>query len=188
MRNLKLQMSISLDGFVATAGNEPVNFIWNEEWRNFSIANLENVDCIILGRKTAPDFIPYWASIAEKPKDPDFLIAKKLTETPKVVFSKTLASSTWANATLATGDIVEEINELKKQVGNQMMVYGGAGFVSALIKNGLIDEYYLGVNPVVIGSGLRIFNELDGRRNLTLIKSQTFNGGLVLLHYVPKNN
>jgi dihydrofolate reductase len=188
MRNLKLQMQISLDGFVATTRNEPVNFVWNEEWKNFSIANLEDVDCIILGRKTAPDFIPYWARVAEKPNDPDFQIAKKLTDIPKIVFSKTLANSEWANAKLVTGDMVDEINKLKKQAGNSVMLYGGAGFVSALIKNGLIDEYYLGVNPVVIGSGLPIFNELVGRRKLTLIKSQTFDGGLVLLHYIPKNN
>jgi dihydrofolate reductase len=188
MRKLKLQMQISLDGFAATTSSEPINFIWDEEFRNFSIANLDQVDCIILGRKTAPDFIHYWASVAENPNGPDFLVAKKLTDTPKIIFSKTLTNSEWANATLAKGEIVHEINKLKKQVGNDILVYGGVSFVSSLIKNGLIDEYYLAVNPVAIGNGLPIFKELDGIRNLTLIKPKSFESGMVLLHYEPKNN
>jgi dihydrofolate reductase len=187
MRKLKLQMQISLDGFVATKDSEPINSM-DEEFRNFSIANLEEVDCIIFGRKTAPDFITHWASVAENPNDPDFLIAKKLTDTPKIVFSKTLANSEWANTTLAKGEIVDEINKLKKQTGNDIMVYGGAGFVSSLIKNGLIDEYYLAVNPVAIGSGLPIFKELDRKQDMTLVKSESFDCGIVLLQYEPKNN
>src|SRR5258706_1897466 len=141
MRKLKLQVAHIPEGF-APKNTDPINYC-DEEFRNFCIANLEQVDCIILGRKTAVDFIPYWAAVAENPNASDFLLGKRLTDISKVVFSKTLESSEWANTILARGEIVDEINKLKDQVGNEIMVYGGDSFVSSLIKNDLIDEYYL---------------------------------------------
>jgi dihydrofolate reductase len=187
MRKLKLQFAHIPEGFAPT-NSDPINYC-DEEFRNFSLANLEQVDCIILGRKTALDFIPYWAVVAQNPNDPDFLLGKKLTDTPKVVFSQTLENSEWANTILAKGEIVDEINSLKNQTGNDIMVYGGDSFVSSLMKNDLIDKYYLAVNPVDIDSGLPILNELDSKQNITLVKSKTFDCGMiVLLQYEPKNN
>ena len=90
---------------------------------------------------------------------------------------------------MAKGEIVDEINSLKNQTGNDIMVYGGDSFVSSLMKNDLIDKYYLAVNPVDIDSGLPILNELDRKQNITLVKSKTFDCGMiVLLQYEPKNN
>jgi dihydrofolate reductase len=186
MRKLKLQHAHIPEGFAPT-NSDPTNYC-DEEFRNFSIANLEHVDCIILGRKTAVDFIPYWATVAENPNDPDFLLGKKLTDTPKVIFTKTLESSEWADTILAKGELVDEINKLKNQAGNDIMVYGGDSFVASLMKNNLIDEYYLAVNPVDIDSGLPILKELDRKQNITLVKSKTFDCGMVvLLQYEPKN-
>lgn len=188
MRKLKLQFAHIPEGFAPTTNSDPINYC-DEEFRNFSIANLEQVDCIILGRKTALDFIPYWAAVAENPNDPDFLLGKKLTDTPKVVFSKTLENSEWANTILAKGEIVDEINKLKNKKGNDIMVYGGDSFVSSLIKNDLIDQYYLAVNPGDIDSGLPILTELDSKQNVMLVQSKTFDCGMVvLLQYEPKNN
>lgn len=187
MRKLKLQYAHIPEGFAPT-GSEAINYC-DEEFRNFSIANLDQVDCIILGRKTALEFIPYWAAVAENPKDPDFLLGKKLTDIPKVVFSKTLENSEWANTILAKGEIVAEINKLKSQAGTDIMVYGGDSFVSSLMKNDLIDEYYLAVNPVDIDSGLPILKVLDSKQNMTLVNSKTFDCGMVvLLQYESKNN
>ena len=184
MRKLKLQFSHISEGFAPT-DSDPTNYC-DEEFRNFSIANLEGVDCIILGRKTALDFIPYWAAVAENPDDPDFLLGKKLTDTPKVVFSSTLESSKWANTILAKGELVEEINKLKNQPGNDIMVYGGDSFVASLMKNDLIDEYYLAVNPVDIESGLPILRELGGKQNIALVKSKTLDCEMiVVLQYEP---
>ena len=81
MRKLKLQMQLSIDGFVGSRN-------WDDEIRNYSIANLEHVDCILPGRKMAKDFILYWASVAANPDDPDFVFGKKLTDIPKIVFLK----------------------------------------------------------------------------------------------------
>jgi dihydrofolate reductase len=88
---------------------------------------------------------------------------------------------------LAKGDLVEEINKLKKQTGKDIMAYGGATFVSALIKHGLIDEYHLFVSPTAIGIGMAIFKELDSKQNLALVKSRSFDCGIVVLNYVPKH-
>jgi len=190
MRKLKLQVQMTIDGYAATTNRESIDFNWDDvenELKDFEIANLEQVDSLILGRKTAPEFIPYWAVVAENPDDPWFLLGKKLTDTPKIVFSKTLANSEWANTTVAKGEIVDEINNLKKQPGNDIMVYGGVSFVSSLIMNGLIDEYYLAVNPIAIGSGWSIFKELDSKQRMTLVKTTSLKCGIVWLQYEPKN-
>jgi dihydrofolate reductase len=185
MRTLKLQMQISIDGFV-TAVKGGTNFNWDDEVRNFSIANTENVDCIILGRNTAKDFIPHWASVAANPSDADFAFGKILTETPKNVFSRTLVSSEWPNTTLSKGEIVEEITQLKKQTGKDILVYGGASFASSLIKHRLIDEYHLLVNPVAIGNGMPIFKSLESNLSLALTNCKQFSCGTVRLCYEPK--
>jgi dihydrofolate reductase len=185
MRKLKLQMQISLDGFVSD--NEGKNFNWDDEVKAFSIANTEGVDRIILGRITAEGFIPHWASVASNPEDSDFAVGRTLTDIPKIVFSNTLDKSKWANVELAKGDTTEEINKLKNQPGNDLIVYGGSSFVSSLIKEKLIDQYYLLVNPFAIGSGLTIFQSLQSKLALTLSKSRQFNCGTVLLTYESKN-
>jgi len=179
MRKLKLQHAHIPEGF-APENSDPRNYC-DEEFRNFSIANLEGVDCIILGRITAVGFIPYWAAVAENPNDPDRLLGKRLTEIPKVVFSKTLEKSEWKNATLANGELVDEINNLKNQAGKNIIVYGGDSFVASLMKNDLIDEYYLAVNPADIDNGLPILKELESKQNRALIKSETFDCGMVVL-------
>jgi hypothetical protein len=83
--------------------------------RTFLIANTEQVECIILGRKTAEGFIPHWASVAASPDDPDYILGKKLTDIPKTVFSNIIAKSKWSNAELAKGETIDEIYKLKKQ-------------------------------------------------------------------------
>ena len=87
---------------------------------------------------------------------------------------------------MATGDLAEEIGKLKNQDGKDMIVYGGASFVSSLIKSGHIDEYHLFVNPAVIGDGLTIFREVEKNRNMTLVKAVPFSCGIVIHHYEPK--
>jgi dihydrofolate reductase len=185
MRKLKLQFSHLPEGF-APESSDPANYC-DEEFRKFSIANLEGVDCIILGRITAVGFIPHWAAVAENPHDPDFLLGKRLTEIPKVVFSKTLEHSEWKDTTLARGGIVDEVNKLKAQTGRDMMVYGGDSFVASLMKNDLIDEYHMAVNPVDLDNGLPILKEIEDKQNMVQVKSKTLDCGMiVLLQYEAK--
>lgn len=186
MRKLKLQIHLSVDGYAADKDSKPVFAHSNNELRNHSIANLKQVDCIILGRKTAVDFIPYWESVPAN--HPEYILAQRITEIPKIVFTKTLTHSNWTNTKLAKGEISEEINQVKKQSGKNIIVYGGCGFVSSLIEEGLIDEYHLLVCPVVLGNGLPIFTNLKTELDLRLVTSKSFEGGIMLLQYKPKHS
>jgi dihydrofolate reductase len=184
MRKLKLQMQVSIDGMVA-AERGPSHFNWDDEVRQYSITNAANVDCILLGRKTANAFIPHWTSVAANSSDADFELGKLITEIPKGIFSKTLQNSEWPNATVITGGIVDSVQHLKKQPGKDLLVYGGSGFVSSLIERDLVDEYHLLVNPVALGSGLTIFSRLGASLRFTLAKNRAFTSGTVLLCYEP---
>src|SRR5580704_16690907 len=108
---------------------------------------------------------------------------KKMIDKPKVVFTKTLEKSEWENTTLAKGELADEVKKIKDQPGKDIIVYGGAGFNSSLIKEKLIDELHLFVNPAVIGEGLPIFKNISAKQSFKLIKSIPFDCGIVLLHY-----
>jgi dihydrofolate reductase len=135
-------------------------------------------------------FILYWTEVANKPDEPMNALAKKMIEIPKVVFTKTINKSRWINTDIATGDLKDEITKLKSQErgGGDIIVYGSISFDSSLIKEKLIDEFYLFVNPVAIGNGKTIFKDLEEIQPFTLIESIGFDCGLVLLHYEVKEN
>lgn len=188
MRKLKLQVQMTVDGYIAGPNSEMdwIEFNWDEPLKAYVTALTEPVDGIVLGRKLAEGFIPYWASVAANPADPQHSAGIKFTETPKVVFTKTLEQSPWANTVLAKGDLTAAITELKQQAGRDLIAYGGATFVSSLIKEGLIDDFHLFINPAAIGQGKPIFQELAGQQKLTLVKATPFACGIVVLHYQPQ--
>jgi len=186
MRKLKLQVQMTVDGFIARKNGEMDWMInnWDDGLNTYVKELTEPVDCIILGRKLAEGFIPYWAS---NPEGEDVSGIEKINNTPKIVFTKTLEKSVWENTVLAKGDLVEEITKLKKQEGKDIIVYGGSTFVSALIKENLIDEYYLFLNPTAIGKGMTIFNDIYDSLQLTFVKSSSFECGIVVLQYKSKH-
>jgi len=190
MRKLKLHVGMSIDGCIAGPNNEMdwIDFTWDEKFREYEYKLHEPVDTILLGRKMTDDFITTWSNFVKKPDDSWYTFAKKMIKTPKIVFTKSLTKSEWPNTEIATGDLREEITKLKSQEGGDIIVYGGASFDSSLIKENLIDEYYLFINPVAIGNGKTIFGDLKEIRKLSLVESMTFNPGIVLLHYEVKRN
>ena len=190
MRKLKLQVQITVDGYITGPNGEMdwMTLPWTEDINKYVDKIIGPVDTIVLGRKLAEGFIPYWATVAANPDDPEFTAGQIFTDTHKVVFTKTLDKSEWDNTVLAKGDLVDEITKLKKQDGKDIIAYGGATFVSALIKQRLIDEFHLFINPTAIGNGMTIFKELDSKQNLTLVKSISFNCGIVVLNYEPKRD
>ena len=188
MRKLRLQVQISVDGCIAGPNNEMDWLVWDDKYLKYVNDITESIDTIIMGRKMVDGFIPYWTEVMNKPDDPMNAIAKKMIEIPKVVFTKTLNKSRWINTVIATGDLRDEITKLKNQNGGDIIVYGGVSFDSSLIKEKLIDEFYLFVNPVVIGNGKTIFKNLEEIQRFTLIESRRFDCGLVLLHYEVKKN
>lgn len=187
-RKLRLQVQISVDGCIAGPNNEMNWLVWDDKYIKYVNEITESVDTILMGRKMVDGFIPYWTQVMNNPDDPMNAIGKKMIEIPKVVFTKTLNKSEWANTVIATGDLNDEITKLKDQSGRDIVVYGGASFDSSLIKEKLVDEFYLFVNPIAIGNGRTIFKNLKEIQKLTLIESKVFDCGLVLLHYEVKKN
>lgn len=189
MRKLKLQVQMSADGFVGGPNGELDWMTWN--WDKALIDHVDEltrpIDTILLGRKMTDGFVKHWAAVAADPSAPEHSAGIKFTDTPKVVFSKSLKRSEWPNTILASGDLSDEVNALKQMNGGDLMVYGGATFVSSLIAHGLIDEFNLFINPVVIGRGLTIFGGLEHIQKLTLITARQFDCGIVLHKYKRDN-
>ncbi len=108
-----------------------------------------------------------------------------MIDTPKVVFSRTLSASPWANTTLARGELANEVTRLKSAPGGDLIAYGGGTFVSELIQHGLIDEYHLFVNPTALDEGMPIFRH--GKVPLVLVQAKPFECGIVVLTYAPSS-
>jgi dihydrofolate reductase len=104
---------------------------------------------------------------------------------PKIVFSRTLKTVEWNNTRLVKGDTVKEISEIKQQPGKDLLIFGSADLASTLTNLGLIDEYRIMVNPVVLGKGNPLFKDIKEKLNLRLLRTRTFSNGNVLLYYEP---
>ncbi|GAA5225013.1 dihydrofolate reductase family protein [Membranihabitans marinus] len=187
MRKLKLQVQMTIDGFISGQNGEMdwMKFPWTDDITNYVREITKPIDTIVLGRKLAVGFIPHWANVAKDPNHPEYEGGLKYATTQKIVFTKTLDKSIWDNTEIAKGDLVEEITNLKHMQGKDMIAYGGGEFVSALIKNQLIDELHLFVNPAAIGSGMPIFSDLTAMQKFNLDVVQKFDCGIVAMVYNP---
>ena len=189
MKKIKLQVQLTVDGFNAGLdGNLDWHFAtsWSQDLMTYVNDLTDSCDMILLGRKMTDGFVTAWSDQVKDSTDPNYALAKKMVETPKVVFSKTLQESPWLNTRIATGDLKEEINKLKAGKGKDIIIYGGTTFVASLIKENLIDEFHFFINPVLIGKGTSIFKELTTTNYLTLGKAIAFECGMVLLLYKLK--
>ena len=164
-------MQISVDGYVGGPNGELEwrTWNWDDKLKEFAYPLRDVCDTILLGRKQAEVFIPHFedtvnnlqARNADKASDETFAYANQMVNMPKIVFSKTMKTFNGKNVSVENGDLVTAIKNLKSKEGKDMIVYGGAEFVSSLIKEGLIDEFNFFVNPVMINKGLRIFDLLE---------------------------
>ncbi len=185
MRRLKLQMQMSLDGYVSTGPDDDqgwVTWAW-EEIREQVLDLIDSADTLVLGRGLAEGFIPHWHEVVKNPDAPMHDLAEKVVGCRKVVVTNTLQDAPWPNSVLLRGDLAEEIGKLKREAGKDLVVYGGSSMVAALIQADLIDEYHLYLNPVALGSGVPIFDRIGGVRRLKLMESAAFDSGIVLLRY-----
>ena len=202
MRKLKLQVQITVDGFVGGPDGDHDWRIWNwdDKLKEFAYPLRDVCDTILLGRKMAEVFIPHFedtvndlqAKNADKALDEKFAYANRMVSMPKIVFSKTMKTFDGKNVSVENGDLVTAIKNLKSRKlsgkeGKDMIVYGGAGFVSSLIKEGLIDEFNFFVNPVMINKGLRIFDLLEHRQKLSLISATPYECGITVVVYKLNN-
>src|ERR1041384_5030664 len=181
-RKLKLQVQMTVDGFVAGPEGQLDWMTRNlDEGAIGRIVQItDSSDTILLGRKMTAGFIKYWEAV--QPDSPEYGFARKMVDTPKVLLIKRLARFAGKNVRLEGGDLVQAVTRLKEQRGKDIVVYGGATFVSALIEHDLIDELNIFVNPVAIGRGMRIFKD---RKALRLTGSTAYSSGVVNNTYQP---
>lgn len=191
MRKLKLQVQITVDGYVGgpNGDHDWRTWNWDDKLKAFAYPLRDTSDTILLGRKMAETFIPHFEETVNHQqatnavKDEKFVYANQMVNMPKIVFSKTMKTFAGKNVSVENRDLVTAINDLKRKEGKDMIVYGGAGFVSSLIKEGLIDEFNIFVNPVLINKGLRIFDLLERRQKLSLVSATAFECGISVLVY-----
>ena len=180
MRRLVLQMGVSLDGYVAGPGGEgdwrlPAE---HPDVRAWKVASLAKVGTHIMGRVTYEQMAQYWPGESGE-------YATSMNTLPKVVFSKTLPAADWADSRIARGDLAEEIAALRSESGGEIMAHGGAAFVQALSRLGLIDEYRLVILPVAVGDGLPLFKGLAEPLRLELAEAESFPDGTAIHVYRP---
>ena len=182
MKKLIAAINMTLDGFCDHTAGIP-----DEEIHQHYTELLGQAGLILYGRITY-QLMQFWQTLLENPSGEksmdDFAIA--IDKIPKIVFSHTLNDVEWDSARLSNQAIEEEVIELKQQSGKDILV-GSRSLIIQLMKLNLIDEYQLCVHPVVAGSGLSLFENINDRTVLKLIKTKTFSGGAVTLYYEPTN-
>jgi len=178
MRQVVLQMSMSVDGFVAGRDGGLGGGDEHQDVTSWKLASLSQVDTHIMGRITYQQMAAYWPTATSG-------YATTMNETPKVVFSSTLDRADWADTRIARGDLPEEIAKLKREPGDDIMAHGGARFVQALSRLHLIDEYRLVIAPIVLGEGQPMFAGLPAPLLLTLIDASTYPDGTAIHVYRP---
>jgi dihydrofolate reductase len=181
LRQVVLQMGVTVDGYVAGPGGAgdwrlPAEHPGVRAWK---VASLRQVGTHIMGRVTYEQMAAHWPAAAG-----DY--AAFMNTLPKVVFSATLPAADWAGTRIARGGLTEEIAALKSESGGGIiMAHGGAAFVQALSRLGLIDEYRLVILPVASGAGLPLFKNLAAPLRLDLIEAKSFPGGTAIHVYRP---
>jgi dihydrofolate reductase len=182
MRKLIYSMSVSLDGFIAGPNGEIDWGAPDEELLRFHNQQTRELDTHLCGRRLYQDMV-VWETADESRWNPQELeFARIWKALPKVVFSTTL-DRVEGNATLARNAIADEVARLREEPGEGVVSVGGAGLAATLIELGLIDEYRLFVNPIVLGGGTPYFPPLVGSLNLELVETRTFGSRVVYVRY-----
>jgi dihydrofolate reductase len=177
---------VTLDGYFAGAKGD---FSWGHkdksdaEWSEFVAGNASGGGVLLFGRITYQLMASYWPTPMAAQNDP--VVARHMNELSKVVFSRTLDKATWSNTRLIKGELVTEVRAMKEAPGQDMAILGSGSIVAQLAQEGLIDEFQVVVNPVVLGKGRTMFEGVRDKLALKLTKTRPFTNGSVLLCYEP---
>lgn len=178
-------MMTSLDGYME---GEDHDLSWHNvdaEFNAFAVQQLQEVDTILFGRKTYQLMESYWPSTGALEDDP--IVAKLMNTTAKVVFSKTLEKVTetenWKHVTLIKENVSKTIHKLKEESGKSIVVLGSNNLCVTLLKEQLLDEIRIMVNPVVVGKGTPLFEGIQNKEDFTLMDTRVFKNGNALLTY-----
>jgi dihydrofolate reductase len=186
MRKLIVFNHVSLDGYFVDKNGD---MSWakadhqDAEWNAFVAGNASGGGALVFGRITYEMMASFWPTPFAIENMP--AVAEGMNNMPKVVFSRTLDHASWNNTTLVKGDLAAEIRKMKQEPGPGMAILGSSNIVSQLAQEGLIDEYQIVVNPVVLGKGRTMFDGVKEQLSLKLTKSRAFGNGNVLLCYEP---
>ena len=181
MRRVIMQMSISLDGFVAPAKGAPDHRSAPEDpqLKQTKLNWVRHAGTHAMGRVTYEEMASYWPTSSDE-------YAAPMNDLPKVVFSKTLERADWNDSRIARGELAEEIAKLRAEPGGDILAWGGASFAQALSRAQLVDEYRVVINPVALGGGLPLFKDLAEPIRLDLIDATTYASGEALHIYRPR--
>ena len=185
MRKLVLKTTVSLDGFMESPDGKPDWFsgdetVWAEMFKLFA-----DVDTVVLGSGMYPGYAGHWRRVLAEPgKHPtgEAEFARWADATPHVVFSRTLDGTDWAN-TRVMRDAAVEIPRMKREEGKNLLVFGGVRFAGSLIEQGLVDEFHLAVEPVLLGGGKPLFPHAGERRRLRQVNAKALPSGALWLSY-----
>jgi dihydrofolate reductase len=178
VRNIVVTEFLSLDGVMGNPGwTAPY---WNDEVAAFKIEETNTSDALLLGRVTYQEFAASWPKVKPE-KDP---FAPYMNGVRKYVVSTTLDKVEWNNSVLIKSNLVEEVNKLKQQDGQDIAVHGSATLVQTLMQHDLVDRYRLLVYPVMVGKGKYLFQE-GTAATLNLVEARALSGGVVALIYEP---
>ena len=180
-RKIIVSNLMSLDGYFEGANKSLDWFMVSDEFFEYAKQLLRKVDTILFGKATYEHMAMYW------PSAPSDEIADKMNGLRKLVFSNSLEKVTWRNSFLVPGEASEEVKKLKSQPGGDMVIFGSAKLASSLLNDGMIDEYRVIVNPVLLGSGTPMFENIGHRIKLKLRNSRSFASGVVVLYYEPSD-
>ena len=180
MRQVTLQMGMSLDGYVASdAGHPGVAVPEDAELVGWKLDRVARAGAHLMGRTTYLEMAGYWPHSTHQ-------YAAPMNDIPKIVFSRTLREGSWPTTRIARGDLAAEIAAIKAEPGADVMVHGGASFAAALAAHGLIDEYCLVIQPMAVGRGQALFASLPAAMRLELIEARSFDCGVVVHIYRPR--
>ena len=184
MRRLTVFNNVSLDGFFTDQNGDMSWAHKNDpEWNAFSADNARGGGELVFGRVTYEMMASFWPTPAALEKMP--VLAKQMNNLPKVVFSRTLKEATWNNTKLVKSDLVGEVRRMKAEAGPNLVIMGSGTIVSQLAQAGLIDEYQIVVDPVVLGKGRTLFEGVNEKVNLKRTAERAFGNGNVLVCYEP---
>jgi len=181
MRKLIIWNLVSLDGFFEGPKSWELDWhedVWGEELEGLSIEQLKSADMLLFGRMTYQGMASHWPSATGE-------VADMMNNIPKVVFSRTLDKPEWANTQLVKADAQDEVAKLKQQPGKDLFIFGSADLSSTFIRHGLIDEFRLGLAPVVLGGGNPLFKPGPDRLRMKLLEARPLKSGCVILRYEP---
>ena len=172
---------ITLDGFFEGAKSWELDWMqssFNHELEAFAIEQLRTTGMLLFGRVTYEGMAAYWQTAKDT-------VAEFMNNLPKTVFSQSMEQAEWANTTLVKDDPVAAVRELKKQVKENIFVYGSGKLCAALLEAGLFDEVRLGLAPLVLGSGATLFGRGLSQTNMKLLEARPLSNGYVILRYEP---